>query len=170
MIDLQGRVALVSGSASGIGEATAAMLAEASASVIVADVNEEGANRVAEEIRATGAAAIAHRVDISDETSVRELFAAVESRFGRLDILDNNAALVTKDHVEADLDVQTIALATWDRSFAVNARGTMLMAQRALPLMLASGGGSIINVASLSARGVTSGARRMDVQKHLSLP
>jgi NAD(P)-dependent dehydrogenase (short-subunit alcohol dehydrogenase family) len=151
MIDLSGKVAVVSGAASGLGEASAKMLAAGGAAVVIADINEGDAERVASEISADGQTAVAHRVDISVDEEVDGLFEMVARQFGRLDILDNNAGLTSKTQVEADLDLVSLDTAIWDRSFAVNARGTMLMSRRAIPLMLDSGGGSIINITSQAA-------------------
>ncbi len=150
MIDLAGKVAIVSGAASGIGEGTAELLAEANAAVVIADIDGEGAERVANAICVSGGVATAAQVDIAEEASVKGLFALIDREFGRLDILDNNAGLVSKAQVEADLDLASMDLEVWERSFAVNARGTMMMSREAVPRMIASGGGSIVNITSIS--------------------
>ena len=145
MISLKGKVAIVTGAASGIGAATAKLLASAGAAVLIADLNLEGANAVVDEIRADGQTAEAVRADVSEEDEVRGLIEATRASFGRLDILDNNAGLLGSPD---DLDVVRMDVDLWDRFFAVNTRGPMLMCKHAVPLMIEGGGGSIINIAS----------------------
>jgi NAD(P)-dependent dehydrogenase (short-subunit alcohol dehydrogenase family) len=145
MISLKGKVAIVTGAASGIGAATAKLLASAGAAVMIADLNLEGAKAVVDEIRADGQTAEAVRADVSEEDEVRGLIEATRASFGRLDILDNNAGLLGSPN---DLDVVRMDVDLWDRFFAVNTRGPMLMCKHAIPLMIEGGGGSIINIAS----------------------
>ena len=100
MISLDDKVAVVTGAAGGIGAATARLLSTAGAAVVVSDINIEGANAVAEEIRSAGGTAEAVRTDISSEAEVRELIEKVEQTFGKLDILDNNAGIqIGRAHV-----------------------------------------------------------------------
>ena len=149
MYSLDGKVALVTGAAGGLGAATARLLAEAGATVVIADINRTGAEEVATEINAAGGAAFGHCVDVSEEDDVRRLMDEIGQSFGQLDVLDNNAALVGAGN--QDLDVATMDVAVWDRMFAINVRGPMLMTKHALPLMIQGGGGSIINIASSAA-------------------
>jgi NAD(P)-dependent dehydrogenase (short-subunit alcohol dehydrogenase family) len=148
MTRLQGRVAIVTGAAVGIGEACAKRLAAEGARVIVADIDESGAARVAGEITAAGGTALALRVDLADQASIIALYSAVAARFGRLDILHNNAADTRGEQIARDMAIAAMDVDIWDRAFAVNTRGTMLMIKHALPAMLAGGGGSIINTSS----------------------
>jgi NAD(P)-dependent dehydrogenase (short-subunit alcohol dehydrogenase family) len=150
LIRLEGRVAVVTGAASGIGATTAKLLAAAGATVCIADVNVDGAELVAKEIVADGGEAVGLPVDIGDETATIALVDAVREQFGRLDILDNNAALVGP-FMARDIDLLDLDVEVWDRTFSVDARGTMLMVKHALPLMISSGGGSIINIAAGAA-------------------
>src|ERR1700712_3945425 len=92
MSDLSGRVAIVTGAASGIGAASAVELASRGARVVVADVNEGGAKEVAESILASGGEAVAQQVELAEEASIVELVAATVATFGTVDILHNNAA------------------------------------------------------------------------------
>jgi NAD(P)-dependent dehydrogenase (short-subunit alcohol dehydrogenase family) len=141
---LEGRVAIVTGGAGGIGSATCRLLAERGARVVVADINLDGAQAIA----ATLHDAFAIKVDLASEEDIAALFAAVMQRYGRLDILDNNAALLGPDIVHNDHDIGSMSTDLWDRTFAVNARGTMLCCRQALTIMVAQGRGSIINTAS----------------------
>ena len=152
MSDRQGRVdgrkAIVTGSASGIGEATARLLAREGASVLIADLDSEGAERVAEAIRSDGGRAISHRTDVSREEDVAAAVAAAVEAFGGLDILHNNAAMTASHEHAQDADLVEMSLGYWDRSFSVNLRGPMLMAKYAIPRMIDGGGGAIVNTSS----------------------
>lgn len=142
MAELDGRVAIVTGAASGIGEATARAMAVAGAQVAVADINGAGARGVAASI---GERAVAVEVDISDEAQVEHLAAVTAQTFGRIDILHNNAALLASEHLHADGEILEMDVAVWDRTIAVNARGYMLCTKHVLPHMLERGSGVIIN-------------------------
>jgi NAD(P)-dependent dehydrogenase (short-subunit alcohol dehydrogenase family) len=145
---LEGRVALVTGSGANIGEASAKALAEAGARVVVADINMSGAQRVAAEISALGGEAFAHPVDIAQEQSIVVLHRAVLQRYGRLDVLHNNAADLSFAQMGADRTVADMDAAIWDRALEVNARGTMLVIKHAIPALTQARGGSIINTSS----------------------
>jgi NAD(P)-dependent dehydrogenase (short-subunit alcohol dehydrogenase family) len=150
VISLDGKVAVVTGAAGGIGAATARLLSTAGAAVVISDINIDGAQAVAEDIRSQGGTAEAVRTDISSEAEVRALIEKVEQTFGRLDILDNNAGILGPA-LGADLGIISMDVEVWDRAYAVNCRGTMLVTKHALPLMIRGGGGSIINIASTGA-------------------
>jgi NAD(P)-dependent dehydrogenase (short-subunit alcohol dehydrogenase family) len=153
MIDLTGMVAVVTGAGGrGNGAAATRLMASLGAKVVASDINEEGVNNVVASVVADGGDAIAMRCDISDEASVKALIDKAVETYGRIDILDNNAAGVavpdafaaaSKDLLVADMDV-----AIWDATMATNLRGTMLMCKHVLPVMVANGGGSIINISS----------------------
>lgn len=145
---LQGRVAIVTGSGANIGEACVKALAEAGAQVVVADINVDGAKRVAQEIRDSGGDAFAHHVNLLEEESIRTLVAAVMERYGRIDILHNNAADTRPAQLAADGPIPQLEVAVWDSAFDVNARGTMLMIKHCIEIMVRGGGGSIINTSS----------------------
>src|SRR5438552_5751175 len=140
---LEGKVAIVTGAGSGIGEATARLMVNEGASVVVADIDRSAAERVAGEL---GSAVVAE-VDVSDESSVvRMVETAVES-FDGLDMLHNNASDAST--AAADTDLVTLEMAVFDRLVAVNLKGVLMGCKHAIPQMLARGGGSIVNTASI---------------------
>jgi NAD(P)-dependent dehydrogenase (short-subunit alcohol dehydrogenase family) len=149
---LEGKVGIVTGAASGMGQATALAFAREGASVVVADINEPGSRAVADEIEAAGGKALAMHVDISSAGDMKMMVDATVSEFGRLDILDNNASLFGPAARAIDNDIVNIDPADWDRIFAVNVRGPYLGCKYAVPAMIASGGGAIINISSTSAQ------------------
>ena len=145
---LNGKVAIVTGGGGGIGGATARALAREGAAVLVVDVNEEAADAVARGICDTGGVAESSRADLSEEREVEAVVATVVQRFGRLDVLHNNAALTDSDFLSADTAVTELSLEVWERTLAVNLRSQMLMCKHAVPIMADQGGGSIINMSS----------------------
>jgi NAD(P)-dependent dehydrogenase (short-subunit alcohol dehydrogenase family) len=116
--------------------------------VAVVDVDGVGAERVAEEIRSEGGAALAVTADLSEEPAVIGVVRAVVDRFGRLDVLHNNAALTESDFLTRDTPVTELALEVWERTLAVNLTSQMLTCKHAVPEMARHGGGSIINMSS----------------------
>ncbi|MET7480572.1 glucose 1-dehydrogenase [Streptomyces sp. NPDC005648] len=144
---LDGKIAVVTGAASGIGAATARRVAAEGAHTVVADLNLDGAKAVTEEIRAAGGLATAVPVDLGDVDSVRAMVAAAVETYGGLDVLHNNAA-ATHLAARRDLAVVEADPAVWDDTMRVNLRGTMVAIQAAVPHMIARGGGSVINTSS----------------------
>ena len=142
-MSLEGRVALVTGASGGLGAHFAGVLAGAGARVAVAARRLEGCGAVRDAIRAAGGDAEVFRLDVTDAASVRVAFDAVAARFGRLDVLVNNAGISlagpTLDLPEDD----------WDRVMDTNLKGPFLCAQAAARLMKDGGGGAIVNVASI---------------------
>ncbi|NUY04854.1 SDR family oxidoreductase [Paraburkholderia youngii] len=145
------KIAIVTGAASGIGAACAARLADEGALLVVADLNLEGAQEQVRRIEESGGRAVATRVDIGDEGSIDAMFELTLKTWGGLDILHNNAAATSLSST-VDAAVETVDVAVWDDTMRINLRGTMLASRRALPLMRARGGGSIINTSSGSAQ------------------
>jgi NAD(P)-dependent dehydrogenase (short-subunit alcohol dehydrogenase family) len=140
---LEGKVAIVTGAGSGIGEATARLMAREGASVVVADLNRSEAERVAGEL----GAAVAVEVDVSDEAGVARMIETAVQAFGGLDVLHNNATDSSLNAV--DTDITTLDMSVFDRLVAVNLKGQFLGCKYAIPAMLASGSGSIVNTASI---------------------
>jgi NAD(P)-dependent dehydrogenase (short-subunit alcohol dehydrogenase family) len=147
MFSLEGKVAVVTGAAQGIGEAVAEALAQQGAHVVAADLQAKKAEAVAKRIAAnTGQRALAVRVDVSDEAQVNEMVEQVLQEFGRIDILVNDAAIFTSLYPLKDFDA--ISVEEWDGVMAVNLRGTFLCCKAVVPAMRRQQYGRIINVSS----------------------
>ena len=141
---LQGKVAIITGGARGQGEAEARMFTREGAKVVFGDVLDDDGRRVEAEIAAAGGEAVYVRLDVTDEDSWREAVGTAVSRFGKVDILVNNAGIASW-HAGDDASV-----AEWDRLMEVNAKGVFLGTKAVIPAMRAAGGGSIINISSIS--------------------
>src|SRR5437016_2647867 len=144
---LDGKVALITGAASGMGKVAATLFAGEGAKVVLTDVLDEAGERAAEEIRSAGGEALYVHADISSPADCEAMVGAAVDRFGSLGILYNNAGIFPAD----DGSVTETAEATWDRVMNINLKGVFLGCKYGIPAMLASGGGSIINVASFVA-------------------
>jgi NAD(P)-dependent dehydrogenase (short-subunit alcohol dehydrogenase family) len=143
--DLNGRVAIVTGGAQGIGAAYAAALAEHGAHVVVADIRDEGARSVAEGIRSHGGEASAVTVDVSDRDSTLALAEHVRGAHGTAHILVNNAAIYHSMRTDSQM---TVDIDYWRMVFSVNVDGPLLMTQAVAPLMIEAGWGRIVNQTS----------------------
>lgn len=144
---LDRKVVVVTGAASGIGEATARLAAARGAAVVIADLDGDAAQAIATELdHAHGGAAIACKVDVSSASEMQNLFARTVAELGNVTSVVNNAGMiVTKPLLETTVE-------DWDRSMAVNARGAFLGSKYAVEhFMTRAGGGSIVNIASISA-------------------
>ena len=144
--DLGGKAAIVTGGANGIGREIAPQLAAAGAAVLVADRDGAGAEAVAEEIAATGGRAVGRELDVRDPAGCEALVAAAHEAFGRLD------ALVTSAGIARSRPFLRTSLELWQETLAVNLTGTFLCCQAAARAMVASGGGRIITIASVSGQ------------------
>jgi 2-keto-3-deoxy-L-fuconate dehydrogenase len=144
---LDKKIAFVTGAGSGIGEHIARLFAQRGAHVVLADIREDAAQRVAGEIREAGGSASTQQLDVAEESEVMAAIARVAATEGRLDILVNNAGI---SHVGTILET---SLDDWERVMRVNARGVFLCAREGVRQMLAQspGGGVIINMSSVAA-------------------
>jgi meso-butanediol dehydrogenase/(S,S)-butanediol dehydrogenase/diacetyl reductase len=141
---LADKVALISGAASGIGEATARTFAREGAKVVIADINVEGGERVAEEIRHANGAAAFVRADVLDTASIEGMVAFTVETYGRIDILHNNAQVTSGGRIgELELDA-------WKRGIDGGLTSYWYASKLAVAHMLAQGGGAIVNTASVS--------------------
>jgi len=139
---VEGKVAIVTGAASGMGKADAKLLAEQGAKVVLADLNEVDGQAVADEI---GDNAVFMRLNVTDEDNWKSVIAQTVETFGKLDILVNNAGMISLGTI---VDTE---LEDWRRINAVNSDGVFLGCKHAIPAMAESGGGSIINMSSVAA-------------------
>ena len=146
------RLALITGAARGLGLAIAQRLAADGLAVALGDLLIEDARRAAEHLSANGATAVALALDVADESSVAAAYAEIERRFGRLDVLVNNAGVAGFEQGQPT-PVEATSLASWERTLRINLTGTLLMCRGAVPLMRRGGFGRIVNVASRLARG-----------------
>jgi NAD(P)-dependent dehydrogenase (short-subunit alcohol dehydrogenase family) len=140
---LNGKVAVITGAAGGIGREAALLFSEEGASVCVADVSDEQGERTAAECRD----AFFQRVDVADSASVEEMYAATVDRYGGIDVLYNNAGISPAD----DASILETDEEAWQRVQDVNLKGVFLCCKHGIPYLLERGGGSVLNVASFVA-------------------
>jgi len=144
MGQVQGKVAIVTGSASGIGAACAAVLAREGARVLLTDLDDARGEALADRIRAEGGEAQYLHQDVTDEARWPEVIAEAERRYGRLDIMVANAG------IGIIVPIAEMSLADWRRQMAVNVDGVFLAVKHAIPAMRRAGGGSIILMSSVA--------------------
>lgn len=144
---LKDKVTLITGSGGGIGEATALIFSDEGAKIVINDVNEENANKVGEAIKAKGGDVLVCICDVTKKSDVDDMFKQTLERFGRLDILINNAG-INKDRLAKKMTEEQ-----WDDVININLKGTFLCAQAALTPMIEQKSGRIINTASIGALG-----------------
>ena len=148
---LEGKVAIISGGARGMGAAEARIFAREGASVVIGDLLEEEALKVVAEIGEAGGKALFVNLDVTDESSWQSLVEEAVERFGKVDILVNNAAILrTQGLLETTEEI-------WDEVMDVNTKGTFLGTKSVIPAMRKAGGGSIINISS--GAGITGSLR-----------
>ncbi|MFA4836595.1 MAG: 3-oxoacyl-ACP reductase family protein [Dehalococcoidia bacterium] len=156
---LKGKVAIVTGAASGIGRATAHAIAREGASVIIADINKEGGEKIAEDIRKSGGKALAVKTDISKQDEVRQMVERAIAQFGRVDILVNNAAFMEMSpRLFHETDV-----VEWKPEIDTTFIGTLLCCRAVIPHMLKRKSGRIISVASDAGKMVVRGVPPLPV-------
>ena len=147
---LDGKVAVITGAASGIGRATAIKFAGEGAAVVIADLNDEGGEAAVRDCKENAGRAVFQKTDVSAEVEIKALIARAIKEFGRLDIMYNNAGIGG-----AVGSLEQISVEDWDKSHAVLLRGVFLGMKHAAPQLRKAGGGSIISTASIAGiRGV----------------
>ena len=142
--DYNGKVAIVTGGGSGIGEATAFTMARSGAKVVVADYDKVGGDRVTEEIRAEGAEATFVAVDVSKQDEVEAMVKTAVETYGGLHVAVNNAGIGGAQALTADYPLES-----WDQVIAINLSGVFYGMRYEIPAIIESGGGSIVNMASI---------------------
>ena len=143
MGEFEGKVALITGAGSGIGRASAVAFAREGAHVVVADINIEGAEETVRLVEAEGGGASAVRVELTDPAAVAELVRGIAEAHGRLDFAHNNAGINDAPSLLAELSDER-----WDRMIAINLTSVFYCLREELPLMVAGGGGAIVNTSS----------------------
>jgi len=160
IFDLKGKAAIVTGGAMGIGEAIALQLAEAGASVMIADISLEAANKVVDQIKSRGGKAEAIYADAGSANDARKVAQATVDTFGRLDILVNNAGIYPFSPALETTE------ALWDKVLGINLKGVFFFAQAAAQQMIKVGhGGKIVNIASIDALHPTGNLVHYDASK-----
>ena len=144
---LEGKVALITGASSGIGRESALLFAREGAKIVVADVDDAGGAAVVAEIEAAGGAAVYAHADVSKAADAAGMVRAAEERFGKLDVLFNNAGIMHSD----DDNAITTEESVWDLTMNINLKGVFMGCKYGIPALRRAGGGSIINVASFVA-------------------
>ncbi|HIN05304.1 MAG TPA: glucose 1-dehydrogenase [Dehalococcoidia bacterium] len=141
---LENKVAFISGGGRGMGEVMAKLFAQEGASVVIGDVLEDEGKQVEAAINETGANCLFVRLNVTDETQWQQAVAATATRFGKLDILINNAGIYRTNKIE------NTSVEEWDQVLAINGKGVFLGTKAAIPEMRKAGGGSIINLSSVA--------------------
>ena len=143
---LEGKTAIVTGGASGIGEATTRLFVEEGAEVIIADIDDAKGNALEAELNRNGEVALYRQFDVTQESRWIEVVDEVIARWGRLDVVVNNAGM---SGVKGRATVENTTVENWDTVFAVNSTAVMLGTKTAIPAMRKNGGGSVVNVSSI---------------------
>ena len=138
----EGKVGLITGAASGQGRATAVRFAQEGANLALCDVQEDALAATQQLAETRGATVLAVRTDLADVTQIEDFIANVTDRFGKLDVVHNNAGVIAGGPIDA------VRVEEWDRIYAVNVRAQFFLVQKALPLLRAAGGGIVINTSS----------------------
>jgi Dehydrogenases with different specificities (related to short-chain alcohol dehydrogenases) len=143
MRDLTDKIALITGGSRGLGAADARLLAEDGATVIISDIREDSGEETVAEIKESGGEAAFYPLDVTDEDEWEALLTSIEKEYGRLDVLVNNAGIARQESITEE------TVDGWDNVIDVNLKGVWLGMKHAVPLMMQTGGGSIINKSSI---------------------
>lgn len=141
---VDGKVAVVTGGSKGIGKATAHLLAKEGAKVAVTDIADDKGKEVVDDINKSGGEAEYYHLDVAKEADVKECFGKVKDKFGKIDVLVNNAGIAGPDKPTHEIDEDE-----WNKLLDVNVNGVFLCTKHAIPYMKEAGGGSIINLSSI---------------------
>ncbi|MXZ42632.1 MAG: SDR family oxidoreductase [Caldilineaceae bacterium SB0666_bin_21] len=160
MSELKDKICIITGAGTGIGKGIARRFAKAGATLVLASRKVANLDETAEECRGLGAEVMVHQTDVTSEDSVLSLFAATEQAHGRVDILINNSGVFDNG------PFHELSLATWQKVVDVNLTGPFLCARSAFRIMLKTGGGRIVNVASISAQMCRPNASPYNSTKH----
>jgi len=147
---IEGKVALITGSGSGMGRATSYVFAEAGAKVVVSDINEKQIDEVSSEINSSNGTCLKQILDVTNQENIKEVIANVIEEFGQLDILINNAGI----SIPTTIDDENYE-ASWDRTFDVLLKGQVNLIRAALPFIRESDCGRIVNISSTEGLGAT---------------
>lgn len=161
MAEFTGKVALVTGAASGIGRSTAELYAREGAKVVVSDVDEQGGRETVRLIKAAGGDALFVRADVSDPAQVEALVGKALETYGRLDFACNNAGIGGESNPTADQSIEG-----WQRVININLSGVFYCMKYEIPAMLRNGGGAIVNMASILGQVAFAGAPAYVAAKH----
>jgi NAD(P)-dependent dehydrogenase (short-subunit alcohol dehydrogenase family) len=160
-MDFKGKVAAVTGASSGIGKSVSELYAREGAAVVLSDINQELGEKTTEEIRQAGGEAIFVRADVSKPSDCENMVKAALDKYGRLDFACNNAGIGGDQNPTADYSIEA-----WEKAISVNLSGVFYCMKYEIPAMLKSGGGSIINMASILGRVGFAGAVGYVAAKH----
>ena len=144
LFKMKGKVSLVTGAGSGLGREFCEVLAEAGSDIVCSDINEDWAKETAEIVAGYGVKTQVIKTDVANHDDVKEMFSKVEQKFGKLDVLINNAGITTKS-----LILHEMPLEDWKRSTSINLTGVFMCMQEGIKMMLKNKKGSIINIASV---------------------
>ncbi|MDC5024997.1 glucose 1-dehydrogenase [Acinetobacter baumannii] len=161
MSRLQNKACIITGAASGMGESEAIAFAQQGAKLIIADMNLEQANQVAEKIINAGGEAFAFQVDVTQFDQLKQLVEFTLEKFGRIDVLLNNAGIFDKYTNSLDTTEEL-----WDRMFAINVKAVFNLSNLVLPKMIEQGSGAIINIASIAGLVAQMGGASYTASKH----
>lgn len=161
MSRLQNKVCIITGAASGMGESEAIAFAQQGAKLIIADMNLEQANQVAGKIINAGGEAFAFQVDVTQFDQLKQLVELTLEKFGRIDVLLNNAGIFDKYTNSLDTTEEL-----WDRMFAINVKAVFNLSNLVLPKMIEQGSGAIINIASIAGLVAQMGGASYTASKH----